>query len=95
MGCDDGGHGRQRDQGVQHPVGGQEVKGIGQSCRGPHEQRTLAEVLEQEGRQGHRKPAELDRPASEVAHVGIQRFGSREDQKDTAQHQDADCCMPD
>ena len=53
----------------------------------------LAEVVQRQARQGEEQPGGLDRPAAEVAHVGVKGFGARHGQEHRAQHQKAHQAM--
>ena len=53
-------------------------------------QRALAEIVERQRRQHEKKPGDLDRPATEMAHIGIERLGAGHRQKDRAEDEKAD-----
>jgi hypothetical protein len=48
----------------------------------------LAGIAEQQGRQDRGHPGARDRPAAEVAHVGIQCFGTGDGEHDGTQRQE-------
>ena len=52
------------------------------------QQRALAEVVEQQRREHEREPGEPDRPAAEVAHVGVERLAAGDHEHDRAEDQE-------
>ena len=50
----------------------------------------LAEVVQRQAGQDEEQPGRLDRPAAEMAHVGVERLGPGHGQEHRAQHQEAD-----
>src|SRR5207249_10733147 len=69
---DDGRHRRERDQGVQAPARGEKVEGVPRRGRGTEQERPLAEVVEQQARECHAEPRDLDRAVAEVAEGRVQ-----------------------
>ena len=54
------------------------------------DQRALAEIVEHKARAAPGQPGELDRPAAEVAEIGIERLAAGHRQEDRAQRHEAD-----
>jgi hypothetical protein len=48
----------------------------------------LAEVVQQQRREHQGVPGQLDRPTTEVTHVGVQRFAPRDDEEDRPEGQE-------
>ena len=82
---DDGGERGEHDQREQPPVRRQVVEGLLDRQRLVQDQRALAEIVEDEPGQDEGEPGDADRQAAEVAHVGVERLGSRHRQHDGAQ----------
>jgi hypothetical protein len=74
----------QAHQRQQEPVGRHQVEGVPDRRRVFEQQRALAEVVEQQRRQHQAEPGQAYRPPAEVAHVGIQRLGARDDEEHAA-----------
>ena len=51
----------------------------------PHDQCTLAEVVERQRRKGEEEPGTPDRPVPEVPHVGVERLRARDGEHDRAE----------
>ncbi len=49
------------------------------------DQRALAEIVEQQARHDEAEPGHADRPAAEMAHVGVERLGAGDGQHDRAE----------
>ena len=79
----------QRDHRIQQPVRRQQIERVGDGLRIAQQQRTLAEVVEQERRQHQVEPGKLDRLAAEMPHVRIERLGARQGQHGGAQGEEA------
>src|SRR6202049_2268204 len=58
--------------------------GVGQ------EQRSLAEIIQEESGQDEREPAEADRQAPEMAHIRIHRLSAGDREKGGAEHGETD-----
>ncbi len=87
--CDDRGDRRERHQRIERPRRGRTEEGI-LTRRGVREQHgAFSEVAEEQAGEDQREPGEADRPLSEVAHVGVERLGSREAEHDRAEDGDA------
>jgi len=52
-----------------------------------NQQRALAEIVHQQGGEDHGEPGQANRPAPEMAEVGVQRFATGDGQKYSAQHE--------
>ena len=72
LGGDDRCQGGQYHQWHQRPVGRQQEERILQRFGMREQQRALAEIIQQQGRQYHAVPRQPYRSATEMAHVGIQ-----------------------
>ena len=57
-------------------------------ARASRQQGGLAEVVEQQGGEHQAVPGELDRSATEVAHVGVEGLAARHHQEDRAQREE-------
>ena len=80
----DGRDRRQEDERVEVPVRGHVVERIPRGLGVPDEERSLAEVVEEERRGDEREPVDLDRDLAEVPHVGIERLAAGRHQEDPA-----------
>lgn len=80
---DDRRGGREHDEGYARPVGGHPEEGVGRRSRFAHQQRRLAEVVEQEAREHQHQPCAANGRRPEVAQVGVERLGAgdREDHR--------------
>ncbi len=83
---DDGRRGGEHNQGVEGPVRGKVVEGVFRRSRGPQQERSLPEVVEQQAGERDAEPGDLDRAMPEVAEVCVQRLAARDDEEDGAQH---------
>jgi hypothetical protein len=54
---------------------------------------TLAEIVDRQGGQGHAEPGRADRTSTEVAEIGIQRLGTRDDQENRTEGDKPDHAM--
>ena len=54
---------------------------------------TLAEIVDRQGGQGYAEPGRADRTSTEVAEIGIQRLGARDDQENRTEGDKADHAM--
>jgi hypothetical protein len=70
----------------QRPLGGEQKEGLRRGLSIDEQQRSLTEVVEEQGRQNEPEPGHSNRPPAEVTHVGIQRLAAGHDQKDRAEH---------
>ncbi|MPM32406.1 hypothetical protein SDC9_78968 [bioreactor metagenome] len=87
--CDHRGHGGQHHQRNHAPAGGQHVERVLDGVRVLQHQRALAEVAQRERGHGNAEPGEANRLAAKVAHVGIERLGTRHAQHHRAQDDEA------
>jgi hypothetical protein len=84
---DDSRRGREADQGVEETARGQEIEGVRDRLRLREHEGALAEVVEQQGGEREPEPGEADRPAAEMAEVGVERLGAGDSQHHAAQHE--------
>ena len=77
----------------QGPARRQEIIGIGDRLGVGDDQRALAEIIEHQRGQHQEQPRRLDRPAAEMAHVGIERLGAGHGEENAAEHDEADRAM--
>ena len=77
----------QHDHRDTRPTRREQVERIADRRRLVQHERTLAEVVDDQRGEDEGEPADPDRPASEVAHVRIQRLGAGDGQHDRA-HRD-------
>ena len=82
----DRGGGGQHDHGIETPLGHEGVEWVPGRRGIVQKVRSLAQIVEHEGRQHQSKPRQTDRLAAEMPHVGIQRLATRHDQDDRAEH---------
>ena len=82
---DDGRDRRHDDEGQQQALGGEPVERIVDRRRVGEDQCALAEIVEPQRREDHVEPGAADRPAAEMAHIGIERLGARHGQTDRAE----------
>ena len=85
-----GGHGGQRHQRRQAPVGRHQEEGIADRLGIAQQQRALAEIAQRQRRHHHAEPGAADGGTAEVAHVGVQRLGAGQRQHHGAQQHEAD-----
>ena len=85
LACDHGRGGRQKDERREAPTRRKQIEGVFDRLRVVEDQRALAEIVADQGRQNDEQPGRLDRPASEMAHVGVERLRAGHRQKDAAQ----------
>ncbi len=83
---DHGRRGRQQNQRQQAPGRGEQVERVRNRFGVGDDQRALAEIVADQRRQHHEQPGILDRPAAEMAHVGVKRLRAGHGQKDAAEH---------
>ena len=69
------------DHRQQRPVGIEQEEGVLDLAGICEKQRALAEVVQGKAGQDEPEPGHLDRAASEMAHVGIERLGARDGQE--------------
>src|SRR5207247_4871563 len=74
-----------RDERVQCPARREMVEGVHRRGRVPEQQRTLPEIVEQQARERHAEPRDLDGAMTEVAEVRIQRLAAGHYQEDRTQ----------
>ena len=73
----------------QRPRRGQHVERVLRRLGVAQHERSLAEVVEQQGRQHIEVPGQADGLGAEMAHVGVERLAARHHQEDRAQHEEA------
>ena len=80
-GNDGGGHGEREQGKAGRSIGSEGEEGIGDVAALGDEVGALAKVIEHEARQHDGIPSEVDRPAPEMTHVGVESLdaGDRED----------------
>src|SRR5713101_2557266 len=83
---DDGRRSGEHTQGVEGPVRGKVIEGVFCRSRGPQQERSLPEVVEQQAGKRDAEPCDLYRAMPEVAEVRVQRLTSRDDEEDGTQH---------
>ena len=77
----------------QHELRVETVERILDGVRIVHDERTLAEIIEDQRRHHEIEPRHRDRPASEVAEVGIKRFGARTGEKHETHYRQSEHAM--
>jgi hypothetical protein len=80
-----GGGRRERDERVERPCRREQVERVLRGRGLAKEQRTLAEVIEQQRRQDNREPADADRGRAEMPHIGVQRLAAGDHEEDGAE----------
>ena len=63
------------------------VEGVHNGLRRRDQQRALPEVIDNQTKADEREPVDLDRFFTEVTEVRVERFASRRDEEDGAQHE--------
>ena len=81
LGGDDRRKGGEDDKGVERPARGQVIERLGRLSRPGEKQRSLAEVVEQQGREDECEPGQPDRAGAEMSHVRIEGFPAGHDQE--------------
>ena len=82
--------GGQADERIQRPRRCHLEERVADLRRVGQQHRTLAEIIDDQGRHRHAEPGEADRPLAEVAHVGIERLGAGDAEHDGAERDEAD-----
>ena len=85
---DDRRRGGDADERQPRPVRRHQVEGILRGRRIAEQQRALAQIIERQAGIDQGQPRKTDRPAAEMAHVGIERLGARHRQEDRAQREE-------
>ncbi len=78
-------HGGDHDQGIERPVRRQLEERVGRGGGIGQQQRALAVVVGEQGREHHDQPGDADGIAAEMADVGVERLRTGERQRDRAQ----------
>ena len=78
-----------RDQRKERPRRRQQEERLLRRLRVGHQQRALAEVVQQQRRQHEREPGDPDRPLAEVPHVRVERLAAGDDEEDRAEDGEA------
>ena len=90
LACDHRRGGCQHDQRQQQDFRNHPIEGIFKRRRIGKHQRALAEIVDQKRRQHEIEPSRLDRLASEVAQIGIERLAAGHGEKHRSQRHQSD-----
>jgi hypothetical protein len=86
---DDRRGGGQTDERQQRPLRREQEERLFGSGRIAQQERSLAEIVQEQCRQHQAEPRDADWQLSEVAYVGIERFAAGHDEEDRAEHCEA------
>src|ERR1700738_3892178 len=76
--------------GVMGPSRCQQIERVLDRARIRKQQRSLAEVIEQQTGQNNAEPAEADRQSAQMAHIRLHRLTAGDGEEDRAEHREPD-----